>query len=210
MNFKKSILPVFVIIGFFVLSSAKIFAQPDTSKVIGDTTNINNTLQKEKILENSQIDIEDSKLLDLLDELERNPYDLNTATQKELEKIPYINSIIAKRIIAYREDNKYFKSKSQLLKVDGITEDLYNDIKIYLVVRKSNLDYIIGDNGEVEKEEKVNKKRLLQNFQFRYRSRFQQELQPKEGFLDGDYPGSRAKVYNQFNGQFNNKNYSLE
>lgn len=210
MNFPKSILPAFVIIGFFVLLSTKIFAQPDTSKVIGDTTNINNTLQKEKILENLQIDIEDSKLLDLLDDLERNPYDLNAVTQKELEKIPYINSIIAKKIIAYREENKYFKSKSQLLKVDGITEDLYNDIKIYLVVRKSNLDYIIGDNGEVEKEEKVKKKRLLQNFEFRYRSRFQQELQPKEGYLDGDYPGSRAKVYNQLNGQFKNKNYSLE
>jgi len=210
MNFNKSILGICFIVFVFLITCINAFAQPDTSKITGDTTNLNNNLQNEKILENLQTDIDDSELLDFLENLERHPYDLNKVTQRELENIPYINSIAAKRIIEYREENKYFKSKRELLKVDDITDELYSDIKIYLVVRRSTLDYIIKESGNVEKENKGRKVSLLKNFEFRYRTRFQQDLQPRAGYLSGAYPGSRAKIYNQFNGHYNNENYKLE
>ncbi|HEY5125287.1 MAG TPA: helix-hairpin-helix domain-containing protein [Ignavibacteria bacterium] len=200
----------FLIVFSILIFSENLKAQIDTTKAPGDTTSLNLRDQKEKILENSDFDLEDSKLLDYLEKLERNPLDLNIVTQKELESIPYINSIIARRIIEYRKENIYFKSKRELLKVDGITEILYDEIKGYLVARKSKVDVLINENGETEIDSRGSRINLIKNFNFRYRTRFQQELQPKVGYLNGKYPGSRAKIYNQFNSIFKNSNFTLE
>jgi hypothetical protein len=184
-----------------------LYAQIDTSIISSDTSNYNEINPEEILLENYFEDTEDSKLLDDLDYLKRNPHDINTVTQQELETIPFINSFVAKNIIKFRKSKGFLKSKRELLKIDGINESLYELIKNYLAVSRSWLD-TLENNSEYFS---LNDKRtfeLIKNTNIRYRARIQQDLQTKEGFLDGSYPGSRAKIFNQIN--FKNLKYKLE
>ncbi|MFA5405247.1 MAG: helix-hairpin-helix domain-containing protein, partial [Ignavibacteria bacterium] len=183
------------------------FAGLDTLSISEDTNKINKSNLEELLLESSLEDSEDSKLLDYLDDLERNPLDLNTVTQEELETIPFVSSILAKDIIDYRNKNFPLKSKRELLNVDATNEQLYEMIKIYFVVRKSGYEMGEEDSEKTLKENKREKFRLIKNLELRYSSRFQQDLQTKEAYLSGDYPGSKAKIYNQLNFTYTNEKY---
>jgi len=119
------------------VTAIKLNAQTDTSKIPADTNYINYLNGEEILLENIFEDSEDSKLLDDLDNLKRNPLDLNTASQEELETIPFINSFISKKIIEYRKLKIQFKTKRELLLVEGITDEIYELIKIYVIVKQS-------------------------------------------------------------------------
>lgn len=182
----------------------------DTTRITGDTTYLNQSRQEELLLENSLEDTEDSKLLDFLDNLRRNPFDLNTVTQVDLESIPYINSILAKNIIEYRKKIKAYQSKRELMYVEGMNERLYDILKVYIVVRNSSLDFMEDESGKISKENRRGGIQLVKNLEIRYRSRFQQDMQTKEGYLSGDYPGTKAKIYNQFNFVYDKSKYLLE
>lgn len=201
---KKYIYILFLIL---VLHNTDLFSQTDTSKSSADTTDLRDNLQEEILMEDSKDENEDSKLFDLLDNLKRNPYDLNKVTLDELNDIPFLNSIIAKKIIDYRQKNKVFKSKRALLNVEGMTEDLYDKIKIYLIVRQSSKDIIIDETGN---KFSVSDPGRFLSFKNRLRSRFIQELQPKTGYLTGKYEGSRPKIYNQINSKLLKLDYKLE
>lgn len=54
---------------------------------------------------------------------------INTATLKELQQLDGIGESKAKSIIEYREKNGSFNSIDELLKVNGIGDSLYEDIK---------------------------------------------------------------------------------
>jgi len=51
---------------------------------------------------------------------EAGPLDLNRATAAELEKLPGIGPVLAKRIVEWRETHGPFQSVQDLLKVPGI------------------------------------------------------------------------------------------
>ena len=207
-----------ILILFIIFITGDLFSQVidtnkivrDTTRISGDTTNLNSERQEEKLLENFQDDVEDSKLLDLLDYLESNPYELNTVTQEELVQIPFLNSILVSNIMKYRQSVGGFKTKKDLLSVEGMTQNIYDDIKIYVYIRNSKYDYIQFDDGKTLKEGYRNKTNLIKNLDIRYRTRFQQQLQPSAGYLNGDYLGPRYKVYNNLRATYNNSKYSLE
>lgn len=192
---------------FFTLSSDFLYSQNDSSDEITDTTDFRKSYQEEILLEDLKPDEEESKLLDLLDNLKRNPYDLNKVTLTQLESIPFLNSVIAKKIIEYRNDINVFKSKRALLNIEGITEELYEKIKIYLVVRQSGKDILIDDTG---RKISIPGLKVKDVFKVRARLRFLQDLQPKAGFLTGKYEGTRPKIYNQFNVKYGKLNYIIE
>jgi hypothetical protein len=211
---------IIIIFGFIflilLLVNSPLFSQIDTSKIpadstliLSDTTDINNNSYKEKLFENSNDEIDNSYNLDYLEELEKNPFDLNTVTQEELESIPFLNTILSKRIIDYRVLNGGFKSKAELTKVEGINSTLYENIQVFLVVKNSGSDFIIDDSGNLTTVKDKGNKSLLKNFTIRYRSRFQQDLQTKKGFTDSTYPGSKAKLYNQFHIEYKLKGIIL-
>lgn len=50
------------------------------------------------------------------------PIDINTADADTLSALPGIGQVLAKRIIAYREENGAFSSTAELLNVEGIGE----------------------------------------------------------------------------------------
>lgn len=193
---------------FAVFSSKTIYANTGASYNLTDTSETNKNRIHELLLENSLEDSEDSKLLDYLDDLEKNPFDINSVTIEELETIPFISANLANEIIIYRNENYPLRSKRQLLNISGFNEDIYEFVKNFFTVKRSN-----NENQEEVKiksvENKNEKFRFLKNLEIRFRTRFQQDLQTKEGFINGEYPGSKAKIFNQLRLNYAKENYSL-
>jgi hypothetical protein len=183
-------------------------AGTDTLKVVPDTTDLNSYNNVEKLFENSMEDTEDSKLLDKIDYMKDNPVELNSASLSDLEEIPFMTTIIAKKIIDYRAKNR-FKSKRELLKIEGITDDFYDKIKVFVFARNSKTDYVKDESGYVTNESSTRASNLFNNLDIRLRSRVQQDLQTRAGFLNGQYPGSKQKVYNRLTGIYTGKDYQL-
>ncbi|MCB0728027.1 MAG: helix-hairpin-helix domain-containing protein, partial [Ignavibacteriae bacterium] len=130
-----------------------------------------------------------------------------TATLSQLENIPYLNSILSKKILEFRNEAGYFRSKRELLKVEGISEDLYEKIKIYLKVSKKTFKNLYSGKNYNAVNKNQSGKSVLKS---RLRSRFLQDLQPKSGFLSGKYEGKRVKFYNQLNFKYTALKYDLE
>ncbi len=60
--------------------------------------------------------------------------DLNTASAQTLAVLPGMDEVLAKRVVAYRENFGNFKSKEEILKVNGITQDIYRQLHSYIAV----------------------------------------------------------------------------
>lgn len=60
---------------------------------------------------------------------------INTASQAELESLPGIGPVLARRIIEFRQTHGPFNSIEELKKVPGIGEATFSRIKDYITVR---------------------------------------------------------------------------
>ena len=60
---------------------------------------------------------------------------INTATQKELQKLTGIGESIALRIINYRKENGKFNTIEDIKNVSGIGESKFNKIKNDIIVK---------------------------------------------------------------------------
>jgi competence protein ComEA len=63
---------------------------------------------------------------------------INTANQAELESLPRIGPKVAQRIIDYRAQNGNFKKIEDLMKVKGIGEKIFAQIKDLITVGQEN------------------------------------------------------------------------
>ena len=59
---------------------------------------------------------------------------LNTANAAELEALPGIGETLARRIVAYREENGRFTAPEDLIGVDGIGEKTINGLRDYVIL----------------------------------------------------------------------------
>lgn len=59
---------------------------------------------------------------------------INTADADALTTLPGIGKAKADSIISYREANKGFKSKEELMQIEGIKEGVYNKIKDLIII----------------------------------------------------------------------------
>lgn len=59
---------------------------------------------------------------------------INTATAAELESLPRIGSKVAQRIVDYRAKNGGFKRIEDIMKVQGIGEKVFDNIKDLITV----------------------------------------------------------------------------
>jgi competence protein ComEA len=62
------------------------------------------------------------------------PININTATLEELDALPYIGQVRASEIIAYRQAHGPFKRIEDILKVYGITQEIFDRIKDLITV----------------------------------------------------------------------------
>jgi len=65
---------------------------------------------------------------------ENGKLNLNTATQEELENLPHLGPVLAKRIIDYRYEKGGFDSVGEIIKVRGIGKKIFAEIKDYLIL----------------------------------------------------------------------------
>ncbi|MDH7511498.1 MAG: helix-hairpin-helix domain-containing protein [Clostridiales bacterium] len=59
---------------------------------------------------------------------------INTASLSELQKLPRIGPQVAQRIIDYRKEHGNFKKIEEIMKVRGIGEKTYNQLKDLITV----------------------------------------------------------------------------
>lgn len=66
----------------------------------------------------------------------RKKINLNAATLEELESLPQIGPVLAKRIADYRYEKGGFASLEELIKVKGIGKKIYSQIKEYITLEE--------------------------------------------------------------------------
>ncbi len=59
---------------------------------------------------------------------------INTASLTELQELPRIGEKVAQRIIDFRKENGKFKKIEEIMKVQGIGEKVFNQIKDRITV----------------------------------------------------------------------------
>ena len=60
---------------------------------------------------------------------------LNTATPRQLESLPGVGPVLAKRIVEFREKKGGFKRIEELLAIPGISEKKWKVLTSYLTVQ---------------------------------------------------------------------------
>ena len=131
-----------------------------------------------------------TKILQLLKkqlQFEDNPLNLNSASAEELHRIPAVSNLIASRIID-RRNRKRFTSVNELLEVDGITPEVLAFIRRFVRI------------GRMKEES---------NFSASFLSRISTEIEDRQGFVNGAYPGSPEKVLNRLHLSFGNDYFAI-
>ncbi len=71
---------------------------------------------------------------DAPDQRRDKPIDINRATAQELQSLRHIGPVIAKRIVAYREQHGAFSATQDLKRVKGIGEKIFADINPFIKI----------------------------------------------------------------------------
>lgn len=171
-NKLNDIIKIFLLV--IIILTSNVSAQNDSLK------NIDYIL--ENILEDATIEQENSQLYDLIEQYINDPIDLNNSDKSEIMNLPFLDIESANAIVKYRKDNGRIFSYSELKSIANIST---KSIKIlqaftFLERRESEID-----------------SSFLENLKIKLRSRFSQNIQEAEGYKNGFYIGTPAKIYNR-------------
>ncbi len=98
---------------------------------------------------------EESDIKETLEKYKDSPLDLNTATIVEIQEFPWITPILGLKIIKYRDKKGGFEKLSELKKVPGMTDEIYNKLKPFVTVKK---EFIIVKGKTVKEKPKISGK----------------------------------------------------
>ncbi len=180
MLFSKPIAVIF----FILLLAAVTRAQTDSSYI--ETEDV-----LEDVLQEPTGQSDDSNLFEILEQLKRNPIDLNKATVADLQQIPGVTFHTAQIIVKHRKRYGYFFSPQELNAVQGLSSDIIKKMIPFVTV-------IRPTEKETEKQrEQGGFDNILSNTNFIMRSRVSNDLQQRKGFIENKFEGSKPKVYNR-------------
>ncbi len=169
----------------FSISTNHIYAQLDSTSIITEEV-------LDNILVEPDEETDSEELVDILEELIRNPININLADVFDLSKLPNMDQQSAQTIIEHRNKFGYFFSPTELFAIRELNKQLIESILPF--VKTS------GTNDQLEKNEEVisssdsflNKSKLI------IRNRITNDIQNRDGFTSGKYEGSKIKSYNKF------------
>jgi hypothetical protein len=151
----------FFIILLFISEPAFLYSQDNKMPVVTIEEEI-----LEPLNENSDEETDATNYLEDLKYYSENPIDLNTASDKDFEKLQFLTPFQIYSIIEYREKKGLFVSVNELNGVDGISKETYNILKQFVKVdiepeqSKQNNNFhqtILLNSGEtIEKQKGYN------------------------------------------------------
>jgi len=144
----------------------------------------------DNLYEESSEETDNSDLYDILEDLTKNPIDLNNANISDLQRIPYLNLLDINLILKHREKYGKFFSNQELYSVKGLSEN-----KIQKILPFIRVEYKAENNKETESDNFFNN--YLNKSSLTIRDRVSKDLQTREGFADNKFAGSPYKVYNR-------------
>ncbi|MDR9418033.1 ComEA family DNA-binding protein [Gracilimonas sp.] len=177
----------FLIISFLILGTVAVNPFNVYSQ---DTTSVQEQLEKAfEELDTEESGLSGEQLVQFLEDLAANPVNINRAGLDDLLQVPGINLKIARAILSYR-NSKPFEEKEELLEVSGIGPATYGRMRPYVS---------IGGTGAQFRDMYMRPEYWLDNRKFDIFSRYQQNLQTREGYKRpdslGGYLGSPVKYY---------------
>lgn len=170
-----------------IFCSLSIFinAQLDSSSTITEDA-LNN------ILIEPEEEIDNDELVDVFEDLIRNPIDINTADVIELSKLPNMDGQSAQRIIEHRNKFGYLFSPTELFAIRELDKSLIESILPFIKTSK------LIEDVEQHEEIVISSESVLNKSKFSLRSRLTNDIQTRDGFESGKYEGSKLKSYNRF------------
>ncbi|MCK5521282.1 MAG: ComEA family DNA-binding protein [Candidatus Marinimicrobia bacterium] len=106
-----------------------ILQQPVDNSVLKNTEETlsqDNDEQKDKFEHNQTTPVAEEEAIEKLN--------INTATSKEIESLPYLGKFKAEAIVNYRKKNGKFQNIHDLVNVSGIGEKLIVKLSIYITI----------------------------------------------------------------------------
>jgi hypothetical protein len=140
------------------------------------------------ILQEPAGESDNSDLYDQLEQLLLNPINLNKATLEDLLQIPELDISSARLILDHRKRYGNFFSLSELNAVPNLDRNLIKKITPFLFVEKKQTEI---------QQESDNFGTVISKSDVLLRSRFINELQNNEGFLENKFVGTKPRVYNR-------------
>jgi len=169
----------------FSISTNHIYAQLDSTSIITEEV-------LDNILVEPDEETDSEELVDILEELIRNPIDINLADVFDLSKLPNMDQQSAQIIIEHRNKFGYFFSPTELFAIRELNKQLIESILPFIKTTRTN--------DELEKNEEVisGSDSFLNNSKLIIRNRITNDIQNRDGFTSGKYEGSKIKSYNKF------------
>jgi Helix-hairpin-helix motif len=161
---------------FAIFSSSILYSQIDTSDIIDD--------KLFQLIEDATENLEDVQFYDIIEELLQNPINLNSATRKEILRLPFLTPQDAENIIKERKRRKGFSTLDEINSIKNIHPDLVILMKPFIIITKR-------DQKITHSIDRVRK------FKLQFRSRIITDIQTRSGFKNGNYHGDKLKSYNR-------------
>ncbi|MBK7377837.1 MAG: helix-hairpin-helix domain-containing protein [Ignavibacteriales bacterium] len=161
------------------------FSQVDSSEIIIEDN-------VDDLLPDLDIETDNSELFNQIEELYSSKIDLNSDDLETLQSIPAIDLNTVNLIFNHRKKFGDFFSINELYSVQGLAKEQADKIIPFVTVTQDKNDY-----NQIEFDE-ASELPFIKNINLNYRSRVQNDLQDRAGFIDGDYAGSSYKIYNRF------------
>ena len=152
------------------------------------------------VLIEPEVETDSEELVEILENLIRNPIDINLVDAFDLSKLPNMDPQSAQRIIEHRNNFGYFFSPNELFAIRELDKQLIESILPFIKTSKPKDEFENYETTTPSSKSFFNKSKV------NIRSRVSNDLQNRDGFTSGKYQGSKLKSYNRFLYNFD-KNY---